>query len=111
LSWQRASEIDPLSENDRIQSVLNRWETVFPGVKGHVSLGTSFSWNQQEWTGGAYAWPSPAQDARLSSSLGKAEGRIHFAGEHASENHGWMQGALSSGLRAAREMHVYAQAS
>ncbi|MEE3136081.1 MAG: FAD-dependent oxidoreductase, partial [Candidatus Neomarinimicrobiota bacterium] len=36
---------------------------------------------------------------------GKAEGRIHFAGEHASEYHGWMQGALVSGLRAAKEMH------
>jgi len=30
---------------------------------------------------------------------------MHFAGEHASEYHGWMQGALVSGLRAAKEMH------
>ncbi|MHC4903430.1 MAG: FAD-dependent oxidoreductase [Planctomycetota bacterium] len=33
------------------------------------------------------------------------EGRIHFAGEHTSAWHGWMQGALASGVRAAREVH------
>jgi len=33
-----------------------------------------------------------------------AEGRIYFAGEHASLSHAWMQGALESGLRAVREM-------
>jgi monoamine oxidase len=37
-------------------------------------------------------------------------GRIYFAGEHASLTHTWMQGALESGLRAAREMLVAAQA-
>ena len=32
------------------------------------------------------------------------EGRIHFAGEHASLAHTWMQGALESGLRATQQM-------
>ena len=29
---------------------------------------------------------------------------IHFAGEHASNDRGWMQGALFSGLRASTEI-------
>ena len=33
------------------------------------------------------------------------EGRIHFAGEHCSLCHAWIQGALESGVRAAREIH------
>jgi monoamine oxidase len=33
------------------------------------------------------------------------EGRVHFAGEHASLAHAWIQGAIESGLRAAREIH------
>jgi monoamine oxidase len=33
-----------------------------------------------------------------------AEGRTHFAGEHTSAWPGWIQGALHSGLRAAREV-------
>jgi len=34
-----------------------------------------------------------------------AEGRIHFAGEHASAYHGWIQGAIESGNRAAKEVN------
>ena len=45
------------------------------------------------------------EDAALANHIGLAEGRIHFAGEHASDHHGWMQGALFSGLRAATEIN------
>jgi monoamine oxidase len=34
----------------------------------------------------------------------RPEGRIHFAGEHTSSWMGWMEGALESGERAAREI-------
>ena len=33
------------------------------------------------------------------------EGRIHFAGEHASLHHFWIQGAIESGLREAIAIH------
>ena len=105
LFFDRADEIDQLSEADRIEHVLNRWENVFPGVQDHVEGGTSLSWAQQEWSGGAVAYPAPEQDEALAAYIGAAEGRIHFAGEHASDYHGWMQGALVSGLRAATEIH------
>jgi monoamine oxidase len=36
--------------------------------------------------------------------IARAEAGIHFAGEHASTSPGWMQGALESGNRAAREI-------
>jgi monoamine oxidase len=39
-----------------------------------------------------------------------AEGRLHFAGEHTSPFQGWMQGALVSGRRAAREVSLAGQA-
>jgi monoamine oxidase len=34
----------------------------------------------------------------------KREGRVWFAGEHASPWPGWMQGAIASGIKAAREI-------
>jgi monoamine oxidase len=34
-------------------------------------------------------------------------GRIHFAGEHASLAHAWIQGAIASGVRAAAEIHEW----
>lgn len=37
--------------------------------------------------------------------LMKSEGRIYFAGEHASAYHGWIQGAIESGKRATKEIN------
>ncbi len=34
-----------------------------------------------------------------------SEGRIHFAGEHASSAHAWIQGTIESGIRAAAEIY------
>ena len=57
---------------------------------------------------------SPAAPSRCSTRASRRcctthiiapEGRIHFAGEHASLAHAWIQGAIESGLRAAPEIH------
>ena len=53
----------------------------------------------------AGASPTSSQDTALANYIGLAEGHIHFAGEHASNDRGWMQGALVSGLRAATEIN------
>ena len=55
-------------------------------------------------SGGAFATFMPGQHSALQRYLVAPEGRIYFAGEHASLTHTWMQGALESGLRAVREM-------
>jgi len=36
--------------------------------------------------------------------MGRPEGRVHFAGEHTSAWMGWMEGALESAERVAREV-------
>ncbi len=105
LRWNRAEELDSFSKKQRIESVLNRWEPIFSGVKDHFESGMSHAWALERWSGGAWASPTVEQEAALGSHIGVTEGKVHFAGEHASGFHGWMQGALSSGLRAAREIH------
>jgi monoamine oxidase len=40
----------------------------------------------------------------------QAVGRICFAGEHASPWPGWMQGAIASGIKAAREINAKSDA-
>ena len=61
-------------------------------------------WDEDEWARGAYTWFRPGEMRTLLPLLGRPEGRIHFAGEHTSDHPGWMQGALASGVRAAREV-------
>ena len=105
LRWTPAEEMDALSEEERINYILSRWENIFPGATSSLQSGMSQSWAEEEWSRGAWASPTGSQDAALANHIGLAEDRIHFAGEHASDDHGWMQGALFSGLRAAVEIN------
>lgn len=102
---ERALALDALSDGARVGAVVAHWEEVFPGVSDHAAGGVSHAWAEEPWSRGAWASPTAAQDAELRAHVARQEGRIHFAGEHDSEWRGWMQGALSSGLRAARELH------
>ena len=56
----------------------------------------------------------PAENGRCSNRDSKRscihyiavpEGRVHFAGEHTTLSHGWMQGAIESGIRVAVEVN------
>ncbi|KAI9008717.1 amine oxidase [Hyaloraphidium curvatum] len=64
----------------------------------------SYSWDADPFAGGGYPWPAPGDDA-LPAALAEKGGRVHFAGEHTTQHYGWIQGAIESGLRAAREVH------
>ena len=43
--------------------------------------------------------------AMLYDDIIRPEGLLHFAGEHASFEHGWIEGAIESGLREAQAIH------
>jgi monoamine oxidase len=43
---------------------------------------------------------------RMYADICKPGGRVWFAGEHASAWPGWMQGALTLGIKAAREINA-----
>jgi monoamine oxidase len=63
----------------------------------------SHCWDQDPFAGGGYPWPAPG-DEPLPEVLATPEGRVHFAGEQTTHQFGWLQGAMESGLRAAREV-------
>ena len=104
LRWSAAEDMDTLNEDERNNAVLNRWENIFEGSINNFDKGVSKSWVLDEWSKGAWASPTTSQNETLNESIAQTEGRIHFAGEHASNDRGWMQGALFSGLRAATEI-------
>jgi monoamine oxidase len=64
-------------------------------------------WTADPWARGGYAFLDPGFDPAWRSLLGRRAGRIVFAGEHTSERwQGYMNGAVESGQRAARELIV-----
>jgi monoamine oxidase len=94
-----------LSPGDRITQALENVAQIHPQVTREFEVGTSYMWHQDEFAGGAFALFEPGQQTRLHGAIVQPEGRIHFAGEHASLAHAWIQGAIESGLRAALAIH------
>jgi len=76
----------------------------FPGIRSEFEKGAVYRWSAEPWTRGAFAVYRPGQMTTLMPVLASAENGLHFAGEHTSVWTGWMEGALESGERAAREV-------
>jgi len=108
-TWgQPARRLAALSPAERSKVVIENVTNVHPqllrpGVVGRIA---SWSWDQHPFSSGAFCWFSPGQHESLYQHLVEPEGRIFFAGEHASLTHTWMQGALESGNRVVREIHA-----
>ncbi|HVB99832.1 MAG TPA: FAD-dependent oxidoreductase [Candidatus Dormibacteraeota bacterium] len=104
LDGDMARRAAALPEDRRIETVLNEMETLFPGAREHFEGGASKSWDEDFWARGAMQWFRPGQMISYGPYMATPEGRIHFAGEHTSAWPGWIEGAIHSGLRAAREV-------
>ncbi len=94
-----------LSPEDRIEQAIEDVEQIHPQIRDEFEVGASVSWHEDKFAGGAFAMFEPGQQTRLYDAIKMPEGRIHFAGEHTSLTHAWIQGALESGLRAAMEIN------
>jgi monoamine oxidase len=79
---------------------------IHPQITHEFEVGASWMWHHDEFAGGAFALFDPEQQTLLYQQIIAPEGRIHFAGEHASEYHAWIQGAIESGLREAIAIHL-----
>jgi monoamine oxidase len=93
-------ELLKLSPRERIESNLRGFDKMFPEIRANFEKGFSKCWDEDPWTLGAWAHPAGKQ----AEEIKRPEGRIFFAGEHASDYASWMQGALQSGLRTVEEI-------
>jgi monoamine oxidase len=93
-----ATEWAKKNEAERLDAALTLTEQAVPGVRASYERGAVKCWGEDQWAGCAWTHPSGPQLVAVNAP----EGRIHFAGEHASVYASWMNGALESGNRAAR---------
>lgn len=100
-----ARRIMAMLEQERIEFVLEHMARVFPEVRENFEGGVSKCWDEDPWARGASSWYKPGQMTEFWPHVARAEGRVHFAGDHTSPYIRWMQGALHSGNRAAREVN------
>ncbi|NWU73672.1 OXLA oxidase, partial [Pterocles burchelli] len=62
-------------------------------------------WELDKHSMGAFAAFTPYQFVDYSQPLFQREGRVHFAGEHTAQPHGWIDTAMKSAVRAAKHIH------
>jgi monoamine oxidase len=105
-TWgQDAARWGAMDNETRIEQALEDVARIHPWIGEEFEVGASHAWYDDPWARGAFALFEPEQQTNLQADIVAPEGRVHFAGEHTSLYHAWIQGALESGIRAAREIH------
>ena len=100
-----AHGLDQLSMSAATEQMIADMDAVHPGLRKHLEAVVVKSWVNDPWQRGAYT-EYYVGEQKLWPDVCKREGRIWFAGEHASPWPGWMQGAIASGLKAAKEIEA-----
>ncbi|XP_031694893.1 L-amino-acid oxidase-like [Anarrhichthys ocellatus] len=62
-------------------------------------------WSMDPYSFGAFALFTPYQHLEYAKELFRSEGRVHFAGEHTAFPHAWMDTAMKSAIRAAKNIN------
>lgn len=99
-----ASRLAELSDEARQRTALEFLELAQPGVKRYLVATASKCWSSDPFQQGAYAHFKVGQATTFGPALARAEGRVHFAGDHASYRPGFMHGALAAARRAVEEV-------
>ena len=105
-TWgQDALQWGAMDEETRLEEALDDVARIHPRIREVYETGATHAWYGDRWARGAFALFAPEQQSQLQADIVRPEGRILFAGEHCSLYHAWIQGALESGIRAARQIH------
>lgn len=99
-----AARYSGLTHDAQVERSLALFEQIHPGLREEFEGAATWSWLNDPYARGAYLVALPGHSRTILPYTGSIEGRIHFAGEHTSPWPGWMQGAIHSGLRAAKEV-------
>ncbi|WP_035187298.1 flavin monoamine oxidase family protein [Alteribacter aurantiacus] len=106
-AWgENANLWDAMEEEERVDRALSYVAHIHgEKVKKLATGGVSVSWGSNPFSAGCFSMFKPYQHGELPSVIRQPEGRIHFAGEHTSRLHAWIEGAIESGVRVAEEVN------
>jgi monoamine oxidase len=93
-----------LNDATRMAEALAQVEQAFPGGGRWVRAARTIAWANEPLTQGGYVFFKPGTVMEHWERLRAPMGRVHVAGEHTAVHQGYMEGAVESGQRAAREI-------
>ena len=105
-TWgQDALQWGAMDEETRLEEALDDVDRIHPRIRDEYEGGATHAWYDDRWARGAFAMFAPEQQTQLQADIVRPEGRIHFAGEHCSLYHAWIQGPSSRASASARTIH------
>lgn len=106
LQGRIARDLDQQAPDDRRAAILECFSRFFGPAAASPDVYIESSWSGDPWTHGCYnALMTPGGWTSFGSALRESIGRLHWAGaETATRWYGSMDGAISSGERAAAEV-------
>ena len=107
-TWSdEANRWDSIPDEDRYNFALKGLTNIYgKGImRFFTGYGQTQSWMDDYYAFGEAAVFSPGQLTSMHPHIPAPEGRVHFAGEHTSLKHAWIEGAIESALRASIEIH------
>lgn len=108
LNGSNAETVLAKPRETRAQSVVDQFRSDMPDLFDDVMTVQDFAWTEQPWIKGSFGGP-PIGGGWMIHEWGVPEGRIHFAGDFTTLKSGWVEGAIESGLRAARQIDPQAR--
>lgn len=89
----------------RMDRYLGELEKVYRAIRPNYTRARYMDWPGDPWSKASYSFPAPGQVMAQGPTLFDGIGRLRFAGEYTSYAFmGYMEGALNSGARVARQI-------
>lgn len=107
----RSRRFERLSGRERIATATAGIDELLPGSARQAGAGGSAAWAAEPYSGGCWISYAPGQTTRFAPALRRTYGRLHLAGEHTDAFAGYMEGAVRSGMRAARRLNARTSSS
>lgn len=99
-----AEELTKLSNDERTKVAVSVIEKLFPSSSELIERTFTIAWVNEPFTRCSYMAYAPNEVTTHWQTLFTPAGRLHFAGEHATVIQGFMEGAVESGQRAAKNI-------
>ncbi len=106
INWVNGTGVNRLgasNPDEHINRVRHEIAKIWPESRDLIERTYTYDWGQS-YARGAYAHYAPGQMGKYATEIPKPAGRLHFAGEHTELVAPGMEGALTSGRRAAEEI-------
>jgi monoamine oxidase len=104
LTGKQAMRLNRLPMDVAKDVYMNALYTTRPSTKGKVKMERAWSWVNDAYAGGMYAYWRPGMIAKFKDKIAVPYNGITFCGEHTADSTRGLEGALESGERAAFEV-------